>query len=167
MVSMACKWLLALILVNNIFLFPVYANHSSQSVSVAIHPSTAASMTYTEDNSPVILPLPFGNGDYIGNIRFTNPSNQNTELWIKVNGINTETGDTFKLNDIKYRIQGTDKQKELKDSYTKAGVLNNPEQGSKEIPALNFNIMSSTIPDNCTVQIYITSIKYNSTVPAI
>lgn len=169
MVSIACKWLLTLILVNNVFLFPVYANYSSQtqSVSVEIHSSTAASMTYTEDNNPVIPLLLFGNTGYMENIRFTNPSNQNTELWIKVNGLNTETGDILKLNDIKYWIRGTDKQGELKDSYTKAGVLNNPEQGGNEIPALNFNIeMSSKIPDNCVAQIYTAAIKYNSTFPA-
>jgi|GEM_PF-5002538 len=172
MVSIACKWLLTLILVSYAFLFPVYANPSSQipSVSITIPPSTAASMTYTEDNNSIIPLLIFrDNTDYMGNILFTNPSTQNTGLWIKVKGLNTETGDIFKLNGIKYWIQGTDKQGELKDSYTKAGVLNNPEQGSKEIPTLNFNIgmSSGTIPDNCTAQIYIATINYDSTVPAI
>jgi len=100
MISMPCKWLLTLILVSHVFLFPVYANHSSQSVSVTVLPSTAASITYIENNNSIIPLLLFkDNSDYMWNIRFINPSTQNTELWIKVKGLNTETGDIFKLNE--------------------------------------------------------------------
>lgn len=173
MESKSFRLVFTLILVFSIFSFPVYAERSSsstQSVSVTVPSTTATSVTYTEDTNSKFIPLLlFGDTtDYRGNLYLTNPSNKNKEIWIKVDGFNTETRNSFKLSGIKYWVQGTDKQGELTDSYTKAGVLNKPKPSNKgPLPALNLQIgMSSrTVPENCTATMYVTTINCDSTVP--
>lgn len=164
----AINWILVFILLFWVLIIPIYAESSSstQSVSVTVLSTTVTSMTYMEDNNSKIVPLLlFGDTDYVGNLYLTNPSNKNIELWIKAEGFNTGSGSVS--SGIKYRIPGTENQGELTNSYTKAGVLNKPKQGSQSLPSLNVQIgmSSKNISEINAPIMYVTTINSDSTAP--
>ncbi len=156
-----------------LFIFPVFAEGSStstQTVSVIIPETTAASANYG-NSSTINIDISQGATEVtVNNVYFANPSNVDTELWIKASGdlIGTNTANTISLSNLKYVIPGLGITGELTDQYTKAGIFKKPEQGSRSSGMgvnLQVNVPYRTVPDTYETTIYFTSVKCNSDAP--
>jgi len=155
-----------------LFILPAFAADSStftQTVSVTIPETTAVSTNY--GNSSIInVDIPHGTTKVtVNNIYFANPSNVDTELWIRASGdlTGTSTASTISLSNMKYIIPGLGISGELTDHYTKAGVFK-PKQESSDLGTgvdLQINVPYGTVPDTYKTTIYFTSIKINSDAP--
>ncbi len=164
---------LILFLIVMFFILPAFAMDSSvsQTVSVTVPEINAASAncgnSSTINSGPI---FPDNTEVIIGNIYFSNPSNVDTEMWIKASGDLTSTNkaNTISLSNLKYSISDFDITGEFTDQYMKVGMFKRPEQGSNypEISIdLKVKVPYGTTPDNYNAIIYITSIKFNSIAP--
>ena len=156
-----------------LFSFPIFAGDSSissQTVSVTIPETTAVSANYGNSSTINIGPITPGTSEItINNVYFANPSNVDTEIWIRASGnlVGTNTASTIGLSNLKYIIPGRGLSGELTDQYTKAGVLKKSEQGSSNSGMgvdLHLKTPYGTVPDTYKTTIYFTSLKINSDV---
>ena len=167
--EMTIKFLI-LFVAMMLFIFPVSAEGSSissQTVSVTIPETAAVSANY--GNSSIINSglIPPGTTEVtINNAYFANPSNVDTEIWIRASGdlVGANTANTIGLSNLKYIIPGLGSAVELTDQYTKAGVLKKPNHGSISPMGVNLRIKIpyGTTPDTYKTTIYFTSLKFNS-----
>ena len=156
-----------------LFILPAFAvgsSTSSQTVSVIIPETTAASANYGNSSTINIGISQDTTEVTISNVYFANPSNVDTELWIKASGdlTGTNTANIISLSNLKYIIPGLGITGELTDQYTKAGVLKKPEQGCSGSGMgvnLQVKVPHGTTPDTYKTTIYFTSIKLNSDAP--
>ena len=156
-----------------LFILPAFAvgsSTSSQTVSVTIPETTAASANYGNSSTINIGISQDTTEVTISNVYFANPSNVDTELWIKASGdlTGTNTANIISLSNLKYIIPGLGITGELTDQYTKAGVLKKPEQGCSGSGMgvnLQVKVPHGTTPDTYKTTIYFTSIKLNSDAP--
>ncbi|MGB9937060.1 MAG: hypothetical protein ACPK7O_05020 [Methanobacterium sp.] len=140
---------------------PTYALPSSsttQTVSITVPEVNGISTTYSSNDDSLVETMFMGTIQSVGQIKLTNPSNEDTEIWIKANSENNE-----ELSNIKYYISGTDIKGELSDSYKKAVVLNKLKRSITSELDLNIYIHA---PYNVkSTVIYVTSIKCQNIVP--
>ncbi|MEL7670751.1 hypothetical protein [Methanobacterium sp.] len=171
--EMVIKFLILFVVIM-LFIFPTSAegsSTSSQTVSVTIPETTAVSANYGNSSTIFIGPISQGTNEItINNVYFANPSNVDTEIWIKASGdlTGTSTASTISLSNLKYIIPGLGAAGELTDQYTKACVLKKPKQGSSNSGMgvdLQLKIPYGTTPDTYTTTIYFTSLKFNSDAP--
>ncbi|MEN6294160.1 MAG: hypothetical protein ABFC34_01855 [Methanobacterium sp.] len=171
--EMVLKFLILFVAIM-LFIFPTSAegsSTSSQTVSVTIPETTAVSANYGNSSTINIGPISPGTNEItINNVYFANPSNVDTEIWIKASGdlTGTSTASTISLSNLKYIIPGLGEAGELTDQYTKACVLKKPKQGSSNSGMgvdLQLKIPYGTTPDTYTTTIYFTSLKFNSDAP--
>lgn len=160
--------------VITVFTFPAFAADSltySQTVSVTIPETTAASASYGNSSTINIGISKSATEVTVNNVYFANPSNVDTELWIKASGdlIGANTSNTISLSNLKYIIPGLGVTGELTDQYTKAGIIKRQEEGSGNSGInvdLQVKVPGGTVPDNYKTTIYFTSVKLNSYTPA-
>ena len=159
---------LILVVAMMLFIFPVSAEGSSissQTVSVTIPETAAVSANYGNSSNSGLIP-PGTTEVTINNVYLANPSNVDTEIWIRASGdlVGANTANTIGLSNLKYIIQGLGSAVELTDQYTKAGVLKKPNHGSISPMGvdLRIKIPYGTTPDTYKTTIYFTSLKFNS-----
>lgn len=147
-----------------LFIFPVSAegsSTSSQTVSVTIPETAAVSVNYGDSsiiNSGLIPPDTTEVA--INNVYFANPSNADTEIWIRASG-DILGANTIGLSNLKYIIPGFGSAGELTDQYIKVGVLKKPNNESISPMGvdLRIKIPYGTTPDTYKTTIYFTSLK--------
>lgn len=160
------KILKFLVLFSVLFTLPAFAAGSStctQTVSVTIPETTAVSVNYENSSAINVGISPDTTEVTINNVYFANPSNVDTELWIKASGdlVGANTGNTIGLSNLKYIIPSLGVTGDLTDQYTKAGVLKPEQSGSDSGMGVNLQIKVpyGTTPDDYKTTIYFTSIK--------
>jgi len=155
-----------------LFILPAFATGSSctQTVSVTIPETTAATANFG-NSSTINVGISQGTTEVtVNNVYFANPSNVDTELWIKASGdlIGANTANIISLSNLKFVIPGLGITGELTDQYTKAGVIKKSEQrniNSGMGVNLQVKVPYGIIPDIYETTIYFTSVKLNSDAP--
>ncbi|MGB9980063.1 hypothetical protein [Methanobacterium sp.] len=152
------KDILVLISIIILIINPVYASSLTyQTVSVTIPESNGISTNYINRDNSIVETMLMHTIKSLGQVKLVNPSNADTEIWIRASNGNKEES-----SNIKYYIDGTDIKGEFNDSYTKAVTLNKSKQGSP-LSELNLNsYINMPYVDKSTI-IYVTSIKCDTT----
>lgn len=152
-----------------LLIFPVSAegsSTSSQTVSVTVPETAAVSANYGDSSVINSGLIPFGTNEVaINNVYLVNPSNVDTEIWIRASDdtVGVNTANTIGLSNLRYIFLGLGSAGELTDQYTKVGVLKKPKQGSISPGMradLRVKIPYGTTPDTYKTTIYFTSLKF-------
>ncbi len=147
-----------------LFIFPVSAegsSTSSQAVSVTVPETAAVSVNYGDSSIITSGIIPLDTTEVaINNVYFANPSNVDTEIWIRASS-DLVGANTIGLYNLKYIIPGLGSAGVLTDQYIKVGCLKKPNNESISPMGvdLRIKIPYGTTPDTYKTTIYFTSLK--------